>query len=99
MELRLVEKKSTNLRTKKLSCLIAIIRIIKENTMFMQKLCAITEEKKIKNQHRIVPSTEKKPLLIEEILECPNCSSLFRAWYHSTVSKVTCPKCWAEVPI
>ena len=56
-------------------------------------------EERIEKQHGTAISFTKKPAMLEKILVCPNCASLLRTWYQSTVTRVTCPRCWAEIPV
>ena len=62
-------------------------------------LMYITVEEGTKKQHGTAIPTAKKSVMLEEILVCPNCTSLLRTWYQSTVTRITCPKCWAEIPV
>ena len=67
--------------------------------MIAQKQYDITAVKEFERQHTNIVSTRKRSVILEKILECPNCTSIFRTWYQSTVTRVTCPKCWAEIPV
>jgi len=59
----------------------------------------ITAEKGTRKQHVTAIPTAEKSVMLEKILVCPNCTSLLRTWYQSTVTRITCPKCWAEIPV
>lgn len=59
----------------------------------------ITVQERIEKQHGTAVSMAKKPAMFEKILVCPNCTSLLKTWYQSTVTRTTCPECWAEIAL
>jgi len=67
--------------------------------MVTQKQYDTTLKEEIGKQHGAVMSSGEESVMLERILECPNCTSLLRAWYQSTVTRITCPKCRTEIQI